>query len=248
MTTEPRWRALPELALIACLVGLGGCGGDLDETDEFDEEESSDAVTASTARKGVDYAWGRPSPSKLHAAGYTFAARYLSYDRSGKNLTKSEAQKLRSHDLDVLVVWEWGADDVLDGHAKGVREAKDAEAEAKACGMPAGRPIYFAIDFDAQASQQSRINAYFDGVASVIGRARTGAYGGHKVIKRLFNAGKITYGWQTYAWSYGLWDKRAQLRQVKNDVHIDGVSVDVDRAIKADFGQWGFHNVSHIPQ
>jgi len=32
-------------------------------------------------------------------------------------------------------------------------------------------------------------------------------------MQRLFDDGKIAYGWQTYAWSYGNWDGRAQLRQ-----------------------------------
>ena len=82
----------------------------------------------------------------------------------------------------------------------------------------------------------SALNSYFDGVASVIGRSRTGAYGGYHVIKELFDNGKITWGWQTYAWSNGLWDKRAQLRQVLNG--IDGGDVDKDLGVAADFGQW----------
>ena len=74
----------------------------------------------------------------------------------------------------------------------------------------------------------------------MLGVDRTGAYGGIYVISSLFNAGKIKYGWQTYAWSDGQWDGRAQVRQVENGMTIAGGSCDVDEAIAADFGQWGF--------
>jgi hypothetical protein len=99
--------------------------------------------------------------------------------------------------------------------------------------------IYFSVDFDATSGQQSAINAYFDGVASVIGRSRTGAYGGYHVIRRLFDAGKIAWGWQTYAWSGGQWDSRAQLRQVLNGITVDGADCDRNEAHDVDFGQWG---------
>lgn len=222
------------LALVVSLLGFAdGCASHA-EADGVDQE-----TAALTTARGVDYAWGRPSPSTLHSSGYTFAARYLSYDTTGKNLSASEATALRHAGVDVVVVWEWGANDVLRGFAEGVTEAKEAERQALADGMPAGRPIYFAIDFDAGSAQEASIEAYFDGVASVIGRGRAGAYAGYYEIKRLFDAHKITWGWQTYAWSGGLWDARAQLRQVKNGVNIGGVDCDLDNAVAADFGQWG---------
>ena len=71
----------------------------------------------------------------------------------------------------------------------------------------------------------------------MLGRSRTGAYGGYWVIKRLFDAHKIAWGWQTYAWSGGNWDSRAQLRQIQNG--IDNGNEDKDEAVAADFGQWG---------
>ncbi|MEY9907101.1 hypothetical protein ABIA35_003326 [Catenulispora sp. MAP12-49] len=110
---------------------------------------------------------------------------------------------------------------------------------ALACGMSAGRPIYFAVDFDAAPGQQTAINAYFDGAASVLGYGRTGAYGGYYPVQRLFDAGKITWGWQTYAWSGGQWESRTQLRQVQNGITVDGADCDQDQAWAADYGQWG---------
>ena len=129
------------------------------------------------------------------------------------------------------------SDDALGGYLRGRSDATTANAQNAADGAPSTRPIYFSIDFDATPAQQEAINSYFDGVASVIGRDRTGAYGGYYPIKRLFDAGKIKWAWQTYAWSGGLWDARAQLRQVHNG--IANGQEDEDQAVVADFGQWG---------
>jgi hypothetical protein len=187
---------------------------------------------------GVDYAWGRPGPAALKKAGAKFACRYLSHDTSGKNLTRAEANVLSDAGISLVVVWESTASRALAGHAAGVADAKSAVAQAQVCGMPAGRPIYFAVDFDATAGQQSAINSYLDGAASVLGRARVGLYAGYYVVKRAFDAHKITWGWQTYAWSGGHWDSRAHIQQYSNDHTLNGVGVDHDRAVKDDYGQW----------
>jgi Domain of unknown function (DUF1906)/Tachylectin len=196
-------------------------------------------VAAAAVRLGIDYSWGRPRPSAIVAAGYTFVCRYVSRDTTGKNLTRTEANALRAAGLDIVTNWEHSAREALDGYSAGATNAREADRQALACGMPASRPIYFSVDFDATSAQQSTINAYFDGVASVIGRARTGAYGGYGAINRLFNAGKITWGWQTYAWSGGRWDSRAHLRQVLNNITVDGEPADRNEAHAVDFGQWG---------
>ncbi|WP_242614456.1 glycoside hydrolase domain-containing protein [Actinomadura roseirufa] len=187
---------------------------------------------------GVDYAWGRPGASELRKAGARFACRYLSHDTTGKNLTRAEADQLSAGGLWLVVVWESTASRALSGRSGGADDAEDAAKQARACGMPADRPIYFAVDFDADADQQDAINAYLDGAASVLGRDRVGLYAGYWPLKRAFDAKKITYGWQTYAWSGGHWDERAQLQQYSNGHEINGVGVDYDRAMDDDYGQW----------
>jgi hypothetical protein len=187
---------------------------------------------------GVDYAWGRPGPAALKTAGAHFACRYLSHDGSGKNLDHAEAKGLSDAGIWIVVVWESTANRALDGHAAGAQDARDAEAQGKACGMPGGRPIYFAVDFDASSGDQGAINDYLRGAASVLGTHRVGLYGGYGPVSRSFNAGTIAWGWQTYAWSGGQWDSRAQLQQYSNDHLINGVGLDYDRAVKADYGQW----------
>jgi len=226
-----RTHSLASIILIASFHVIAGCAAHGDDV-------ASDDTEALTTERGVDYSWGRPGASTLRSHGYTFAARYLSFGTGGKDITAAEANALHAAGVHVVLVWEAGGNDVMKGYNEGVAEARAAEQHARAAGMPAGRPIYFAIDFDEQSSQQATVNAYFDGVASVIGRHRTGAYAGYYAIKRLFDAGKITWGWQTYAWSHSHWDPRAQLRQVKNGATVGGAQVDLDSAVVADFGQW----------
>ena len=197
------------------------------------------ASPAITPIYGVDYSWYRPAPSSLVADGYRFVARYLSNDTTGKNLSLGEAQALEAAGLDIVSNWEDGAENALDGYNQGVTDAQTAQSQATADGAPATRPIYFSIDFDAESAQAAAVDAYFQGVASVIGLARTGAYGGYFIINQLFNAGLITWGWQTYAWSGTptQWDPRAQFRQIENG--IAGGEMDLDEAVATDFGQWG---------
>ncbi|RSN68384.1 glycoside hydrolase domain-containing protein [Actinomadura sp. WAC 06369] len=187
---------------------------------------------------GVDYGWGRPGVAVLKSAGADFACRYVSHDRTGKNLTRAEAEALSAAGIRLVVVWETSAARALDGRDAGAADARAAAARAADCGMPGDRPIYFAVDFDASADQQPEIDAYFDGVASVLGRGRTGMYGGYGPVSRAFDAGKIAYGWQTHAWSDGRWDGRAQLRQYSSGHTLSNVSVDYNRAVADDYGQW----------
>lgn len=227
MSSTKVWASLMLSALV-----IAGCNDDPAPVDE--------QATELALPSGIDYAWSHPTPASIRAAGYVFAARYLSYDTIGKNLSAGEAGALWAAGVDVVVVWEQTADAALNGYGQGVSDAQAASAQANAAGIPAGRPIYFAIDFDASTGQQGALDAYFDGVAAVIGRGRTGAYGGYYPVKRLFDAGKITWGWQTYAWSGGQWDGRAQLRQVQNAISVGGLGdcCDRDQAVAADYGQW----------
>ena len=187
--------------------------------------------------EGIDYAFGRPSMAALKSAGVKFVCRYLSHSPS-KNLTHAEASRLTDAGIWIVVVWETTAQRALSGHSGGVADAKDARAQAKSCGMPDDRPVYFAVDWDASSGQQHTINAYLDGAASVLGRDRVGIYGGYGPVKRALDGGHATWAWQTYAWSGGRWDSRAQLQQYSNDHTIGGVGCDYDRAEKSDYGQW----------
>ena len=187
--------------------------------------------------EGIDYAFGRPTMAALKAAGIKFVCRYLSHSPS-KNLTPAEARKLTDAGIWIVVVWETTAKRALAGHAAGAADARDARAQARDCGMPDDRPVYFAVDWDASSGQQATINAYLDGAASVLGRDQVGIYGGYGPVRRALNGGHAKWAWQTYAWSGGRWDSRAQLQQYSNGHTIGGVDCDYDRAEASDYGQW----------
>lgn len=188
----------------------------------------------SPPRFGIDLAWGTISNAALKDAGVTFVCRYLSHDPT-KNLTKAEALRYAKADIDSVLVWETTAERAKSNRAVGVNDAREAQRQARICGMPTGRPIYFAVDFEGTLGE---VRDYFTGVESVLGRAGTGCYGSYTVIAGLFDAGLIGFGWQTYAWSNGLWDHRAQLQQYSNGHILAGVGIDYDRSVHVDFGQW----------
>ena len=200
---------------------------------------------------GLDYVSG-PSVADLKAIRVdgnpiTFVCRYTGYfsgykidevaTQKGKVLTPGEAMTLSQHGIALVSNWEWSANRAVQGHDAGVWDAGTAAKIHHACGGPSDRPIYFSVDVDVA---EQAVLAYFKGVAAAIGLHRTGAYGSYRVLHELFNAGAITWGWQTYAWSYGAWEPRAHIQQYENSMSMAGHSVDYNRSIKSDFGQWYF--------
>jgi len=146
---------------------------------------------------GVDYAFSpHPPVAALKAAGAGFVCRYISSfgpnDTNGKNLLRPERDALLAAGVNVVVVAEEGAGRMKGGHSAGAADAAHADAVVKALVMP-GMPVYFACDFDATPGDQTAINAYLDGAASVIGRGRTGIYGGYYPVKRALDAGKAVW-------------------------------------------------------
>jgi hypothetical protein len=188
---------------------------------------------------GIDYVAG-PSVAemKAHNPPVTFVCRYLSELNAltqRKILTPAEAQTLSQSGIAIVSNFEWYAARATEGAASGVTDAQIAAAQHANCGGPADRPIYFSVDADVNGAQ---VGGYFKGVASSIGLHRTGAYGSYRVLKYLFDQGLITWGWQTYAWSGGLWESRAHIQQYQNGISLAGHDVDYDRSMHPDFGQW----------
>ena len=185
-------------------------------------------------RFGIDFAYGHISTAALRDAGVSFVCRYLSPDPA-KNLSRGEAAVYAAAGIDSVVVYEGNGQIAGEVRAIGVIAAGVAMAQARACGMPAGRPIYFAVDEETTAEA---VAEFFAGADSVLGRAGTGVYGSYAVCAGLFDRGLVGYAWQTDAWSNGLWDRRCQLQQYSNGHTLAGVAVDYDRSTHVDFGQW----------
>lgn len=188
--------------------------------------------------RGLDYSWARPDLGCLYSKGARFVMRYGSRDPS-KNLSKGELNAILAAGMSCGVFWQEGKDQMTRGYSGGQQDARDAKALFDGLGLP-GIPVYFACDYDPPSGDWPKIDAYLDGAASVIGRNRTGGYGGKAFISREFGNGKIAFGCQTYAWSGSpvSWDSRAQLRQVDNDVTVCGGAIDWEEAWAPDHGQW----------
>lgn len=189
--------------------------------------------------EGVDYAWDVPSAAGLAAAGKRFAVRYGGPGGIGKQLKADELARLRAAGLDVVANAE-GTAGGFKGTAAGKSWAQSAAAYFGALGIPAGRPIYFSVDWDAGSDDWAAIDAALRGAASVIGAGAVGVYGSYDTVAHCSAAGTATWFWQTYAWSGGRWHPAAQLQQYRNAVTVAGADCDLTRAMVADYGQWGY--------
>lgn len=188
---------------------------------------------------GIDYTGGLPATTLARATvdGHPlrFVGRYLS-DYPSKNLTPQEARALSAVGVEIVVFWEDGATDAEQGYAAGVHNAKRALAQARACGMPTGRPILMCVDENTTVGPHVR--GYFQGAGSVLGRGARGVYGSYAIVHDLFQEDLVDFAMQTYAWSGDRWEPRAQLQQYSNGHTLAGADVDYDRATATDYGQW----------
>lgn len=188
--------------------------------------------------EGVDYSYDRPDPGALSTAGKRFVVRYGALGNAAKFLTWEELALLQEHGLAVVANVEESAGGFR-GAAAGQRWAAAGDAFFRGLGMPADRPIYFSVDWDASPADWPDIDAALRGAASVIGAGRVGVYGSFAVVEHCRAAGTAAWLWQTYAWSGGRWSPGAHLQQYKNSQTLGGGAVDLDRAMVADYGQWG---------
>jgi len=187
---------------------------------------------------GIDYGYGKIRGKDIKEAGYSFICRYLSHS-PGKNLSKDEIIDMRSNEIKIVVVWETTENRVLAGYNAGQQDALVALQELDDLGLGSSISVYFACDNDFNEAQQAQINKYFEGVGSKIELTKIGVYGSYDVVRRTLDSGLVTYAWQTYAWSHGKWDERAQLRQIHNGIPIiNRVQCDTDQAMTDDFGQF----------
>jgi Domain of unknown function (DUF1906) len=184
--------------------------------------------------EGVDYSYDRPDPAALVAAGKRFACRYLS-DNPSKNLTRAEADAGAAAGLWWVVVWEEHGGGLTTPPAE---SAAESIRQAQALGIPAGRPIYAAIDWDAQPAEFDDIEIWLRGYAAALGPFVAGMYGSEQVCAAMLDRGVLSWAWQTYAWSGSALDPRAQLYQYSNNVQCAGANVDLNRAFPDDYGQW----------
>ena len=196
---------------------------------------------------GCDYSYQHPDPAGLAAAGIRFVVRYLGDGGPGKALTPTEAAELRSAAVDIVAGWESTAQRAKDGRAAGIADAQSALRESRRVGMPLDRPIYFAVDWDWQSGDAAAVQAYFEGIATVLPPSIIGMYGGYAVIAWAYGRGLAAWYWQTYAWSHNTWAGHVNIEQHANGVHVAGGDVDLDWAITPDYGGWSMSTPAGQP-
>ena len=198
----------------------------------------------------LDYAFQHPSVEQLHAAGVTIVGRYLGQAMTEpKNMSAAETRALTDAGIDIFTNFEYGANQVLGGARQAQADVSLFRAQRAAVGMPLGRPCYVAADFDVPDFAPSLPNEpqcakaklgplwdYWHVWRTEEGPEVSAGYGGYWMLRRLFDAGLISWGFQTVAWSGGQWEPRACLRQT--GVTEFGNGADVDVAERQDIGQW----------
>jgi hypothetical protein len=197
--------------------------------------------------RGLDYAGGRPSGSKLAAAGITFVCRYLTDGGPGlpgKQLTPDELLDLVNHGIQIVFNWETWATAMLNGGWQGTQDATVALNYIRNLpGVPGdyNPVVYFSADWAAREDQQDAINDYLRAAAGVLGGTdKVGVYGSYYVVSRALDAGVCRYAWQTEAWSDGNVDARVNIVQ-RNSIgyqYVDGVQADINEAHTDDYGQF----------
>lgn len=187
---------------------------------------------------GCDYSDSTIPARVLVAHGAQFAGRYASTPGNPKNLTAHEVEQLTAAGIGIVSIFETTAFRALAGEQAGKDDAHSAWNQFAALGMPAGRPIYFTVDFDMQPSQESAVAQYFDGAADELGEPDVGVYGGKSACEFVHGSGRAGFMYQTYAWSHGLWAATTHIRQTQNGLNWSGYRVDLDEAHATDFGQW----------
>ena len=185
--------------------------------------------------KGIDFGFGKIKGSVIRQAGYDFVIRYASHS-PGKNLTKEEYEDFKRNSLLVGVVFETTTSRPLSGYGGGKQDGAFAlKFVQEVTGEP--RVIYFAVDADYNNDQLQVIGEYFEGVAEALALHQIGVYGGYKTVQYMLDNNLAAYAWQTYAWSHGHWDSRAQLRQT--DIYgpkLAGVACDTNESTSYDNG------------
>lgn len=189
--------------------------------------------------EGVDFSFSRVSGAALRAAGKSFVVRYLWHNTAGsKGISRAEYDDFVRHGIAVAFVYEEDGAELTAGFAGGQRVARAAQACLNTLGLP-NSVVYFVVDHNYSGGQLAAAIDGLRGAASVLGKARTGFYGGAPHIRAAMAAGACAYFWQTYAWSGGQIVPGIHLYQYNNGVNVGGGTVDLCRSYQASFGQVG---------
>lgn len=189
--------------------------------------------------EGCDYSFDRPNVTQLWAAGIQFAGRYFGLGTDSKLAHPSEIAALNAVGISLFNLAEQWPNSALQGYGLGTTHAIKVRDDMDAKGVPAGRPVYFAVDFDVTASQWPAVRDYFYGINSILPLDVIGIYGGIRTMQWAQRDGMARWFFQTYAWSAGQVFNGVHVLQYRNAQYVGGGQVDFCRSYADDFGQWG---------
>jgi hypothetical protein len=137
---------------------------------------------------------GAEAGALVQQAGVEGVIRYTGIGNLTKRITKSEYQSLAAAGRLVKLVAESTTTEDDNGYAAGVADAKAAEAERIACGMPANTVIYAVNDKTTYTAADLE---YVRGFQVTLGWGRTGAYGFASFILAVYQHGYASEFWQS---------------------------------------------------
>lgn len=178
----------------------------------------------------LDYSFARPDPAAIKRAGVVGVVRYLGHG-AGKLISGPELERLHRAGLAVGFVWETSANRMDVGAGGGASDARQANAQADALGVPTDRPIYFAND------QNRFTSAHLDYMRGARDNSRrpVGPYGNSALVDACAHALGCRYGWKVQTW--GPPSPNATLEQMPN-VRPPVPDTDVNYAHRPDWGGW----------
>jgi Domain of unknown function (DUF1906)/D-alanyl-D-alanine carboxypeptidase len=192
--------------------------------------------------------------TQLKALGITAIGRYYSRS-SAKRLTRLEAAAISNANIDLFTVFEDRGDPELT-REKGVFDAQLALTQAEAIGQPYNSAIYFALDHAEQGGYTTAhiqsFKQYMSGIRDVLAdHYKIGVYGDGVVCKELLDAQLCDYTWLsastgrpgTPEFIASGWATLIQQRPV--DQVLDGIRVDIDKALQLAFGAFRVGNGQH---
>ncbi|MBF5001207.1 DUF1906 domain-containing protein [Nocardia sp. BSTN01] len=198
----------------------------------------------------LDYAGGVPDAAAIRAAGHAGAIRYVSDRRpgaewmTGKPLRASEVDALHAAGLTVVSCYQFGKGATADwkgGLEAGKRHADRGLQLHRDAGGPDGVPIYASIDDNPTPVDFATLIApYLAGWESVLGNENVGVYANAPTIELATVAGLGSWYWQhNWGTPKGFVHPAANLHQIEiDDRTVDGVGVDVNNILTAQYGQW----------
>jgi hypothetical protein len=192
---------------------------------------------------GLDFMYPPDDPPAFARAargiGHTFVMRYVAAPGNPKIVTPAEVAAYRMAGLAIGIVFEEGQWRPREGDLAGRADGIAARDQAKAAGLPAGWPIFGAVDFDPLDSELPTVASYLSaGGFECYGNAKTCQYMSDRAVCRHF--------WQ-HDWGGGDFAAK-HLHQHGGTMDVGGVNCDLNVEFSAGCCIWGLPTASILPE